>query len=97
MATFTRGMDNTQLTAMVKEIANQLEGMKHLHKEIFTSEEAAEYTGLKKSYLDKLCSQRKISFYQPRGKMKYFKRVELDAWLLRNKVESIDDRFEKFN
>ena len=93
--TITKGMDNTQLTVLVNELANQIEGLKHLHKTIFTSEEVAEYTGLKKSYVDKLCSQRKIPFYQPRGKMKYFKREDIDRWLLKNRIDTIDERFEK--
>lgn len=95
MATITKGMDNTQLTALVQELANQIEGIKHLHKTIFRSEEVADYTGLKKSYIDKLCSLRKIPFYQPRGKMKYFKRADIDNWLLQNRMETIDERFEK--
>ena len=96
MITVDTGFQIRLLREELSELKNQLEGMNHLHKPIMTSEEAANYAGIKKSYLDKLCSIGKLSYYQPRGKMKYFKREDLDAWLLRNKRTSVDEHFNNY-
>ena len=57
-------------------------------KPVLSIEEAAAFTGMSKSYLYKLTSTQKIPHYKPRGKMVYFDRVELEAYLLQNKVRS---------
>lgn len=54
-------------------------------KEILSLEEAAIYMGLSKSHLYKLTSQCIVPFYKPNGKMVYFRRSELEAWILRNR------------
>ena len=50
-------------------------------KEVLTSDEAARYMGISKSYLYKLTMLRKIPHYKPMGKMCYFNRMELEQWL----------------
>ena len=55
-------------------------------KEALTVDECATYTGLKKAYLYKLTHHNQIPFYKPNGKMIYFKRTEIDDWLLRNRA-----------
>ena len=80
-------------------------------KEIFTSEEAARYMGVSRSWLYRLTTKKLIPHYKPMGKMCFFKRVELEEWLQQSKVEVeandkeevyksnlqeyINDRFEK--
>ena len=54
-------------------------------KNILTLEEVAEYTHLSKSYIYKLTSRREIPCYKPNGKQLYFKRTEIDEWLLTNR------------
>ena len=44
-------------------------------------------TGLSKSYLYKLTSQRQIPFYR-RAKQLYFDREELEGWLLQNRIST---------
>lgn len=61
------------------------------HKEILTLDEAALYTGLKKSYLYKLTSSRKIPHYKPNGKNCFFRRTELEAWLTASPVATEAD------
>lgn len=58
------------------------------NKEVLTASEACAYTGFSKSYLYKLTSRREIPHYKPSGKMVYFNRHELEAWLQSNKVET---------
>lgn len=60
-------------------------------KEVLTFEEAAQFTGLSKSYLYKLTSGQKIPFYKPSGKLCYFNREELQQWLMQNRVSTHDE------
>lgn len=60
-------------------------------KEVLTLDEAVQFTGLTKSYLYKLTSSQRIPHYKPNGKMCYFNRTELEAWLLQNRVSTIDE------
>ena len=57
-------------------------------KEVLTSDEAAKYMGISKSYLYKLTMRQQIPFYKPMGKMVYFNRLELEQWLQNNRVST---------
>lgn len=68
-------------------------------KEILTSEETALYMGVSKSYLYKLTMRREIPHYKPLGKLCYFNRQEIEAWLQSNRVATtseLDDRVTNF-
>lgn len=68
-------------------------------KEILTSEEAAMYMGISKSYLYKLTMRAEIPHYKPMGKLCYFNREELEQWLQRNRVattEELNDRATRY-
>ncbi|MCB9224223.1 MAG: helix-turn-helix domain-containing protein [Crocinitomicaceae bacterium] len=73
------------------EIENLCRGIQHFYKDILTIDEAANYTGLQKSYLYKLCSERKIPHYKNSGKMLRFKKEELAEFQLRNRVSTIKE------
>lgn len=62
-----------------------------LQKEILSVDEVAEYTGLSRSYIYKLTSARAIPHFKPTGKMCFFKRKDLDAWMLSNPVASQEE------
>lgn len=62
-----------------------------LHKEVLTTAEAAEFLGLKKSYLYKLMIRRQIPYYKPTGKHCYFKHEDLMQWMLSNRVSTINE------
>lgn len=64
-------------------------------KEVLTSEEAAKYMGVSKSYLYKLTMRQQIPHYKPMGKMVYFNRLELENWLQNNRVSTEDEISEK--
>ena len=57
-------------------------------KEVLTSDEAAKYMGVSKSYLYKLTMRQQIPHYKPMGKMCYFNRMELEKWLQSNRVST---------
>lgn len=66
-------------------------------KEVLTSEEAARYMGISKSYLYKLTMRREIPYYKPLGKMCYFNRVELEQWLQSVRCATETEINEKVN
>lgn len=57
-------------------------------KEVLTSDEAAQYMGISKSYLYKLTMRQQIPHFKPRGKMCYFNRTELEQWLQSNRIST---------
>jgi len=64
-------------------------------KGVLTFEEVANYIGVSKSHLYKLTMLKTIPHYKPRGKMVYFDRIELEGWLLQNRVSTSDEIEEK--
>ena len=68
-------------------------------KEVLTSDEAARYMGVSKSYLYKLTMRREIPHFKPLGKMCYFNRREVEAWLQSNRVATateISDEAQRY-
>lgn len=66
-------------------------------KEVLTSDEAARYMGISKSYLYKLTMRQQIPHYKPMGKMCYFNRVEIENWLQGNRVATDVELQERAN
>ena len=79
-----------------KALDRKLEDIKQslivVNKEVLTIDEVVLLTGLSKSYLYKLTHRRAIPFYKPEGRLIYFKKTEIEAWLLRNRSETVDER-----
>lgn len=50
--------------------------------------EAAEFLGIKVSYLHKLMMRRVIPYYKPNGKLCFFDKTDLEAWLKNIRVAS---------
>jgi excisionase family DNA binding protein len=61
-----------------------------MQKQTLTLAEVAEYTGMKKSYLYKLCHLRMIPHFKPLGKLTFFDKDEIDKFLQRNRVETAE-------
>ena len=59
----------------------ELERMLFLTKNVLSFDEASTFLNLSKSYLYKLTSGNLIPHYKPQGKMLYFEKSELEAWL----------------
>lgn len=64
-------------------------------KEVLTSNEAAQYMGISKSYLYKLTMLGKVPHFKPMGKMCYFNRLELEQWLQSNRVSTNSEISQK--
>lgn len=60
-------------------------------KAVLTLPEAVVYTGRSQSNLYKLVSQGKLPASKPEGKILYFERVKLEAWMLRNPIRTTDE------
>ena len=59
-----------------------------MYKTILTCREAAQYLGISLSQLYKLTMRRVIPHSKPLGKLVYFKKVELDDFMMSNRVET---------
>jgi len=60
-------------------------------KAVLTTEEASHYMGISLSHLYRLTSTAQIPFSKPSGKLMYFNREKLDAWLLNNTTNTNND------
>ncbi|MBP8089920.1 MAG: helix-turn-helix domain-containing protein [Prevotella sp.] len=66
----------------------ELEKMLFLTKDVLSFDEASIFLNLSKSYLYKLTSGNLIPHYKPQGKMLYFEKTELEAWLRQNPIKT---------
>jgi len=62
-----------------------------LQKQVLNFNETCRYLELSQSHLYKLTSTGAIPHYKPNGKKIYFQRLELDQWLLRNRMDSQEE------
>lgn len=67
---------------------SELENLVLHTKNVLSFEEASRFLNLSKSYLYKLTSGNLIPYYKPQGKMLYFEKTELEAWLRQNPVKT---------
>ena len=66
----------------------ELENLVLHSKNVLSFEEASRFLNLSKSYLYKLTSGNLIPHYKPQGKMLYFEKSELEAWLRQNPIRT---------
>jgi excisionase family DNA binding protein len=58
---------------------------------LLTTDKAAQYLGIKKSYLHKLMMNKAIPYYKPNGKLCYFEREDLDKWIRRIRIATQEE------
>ncbi|MBP6411643.1 MAG: helix-turn-helix domain-containing protein [Pseudarcicella sp.] len=73
------------------EIASKLDEQNLLQKTVLNFSETCKYLDVSESHLYKLTSTKQIPHFCPQGKKLYFKRIELDDWLQRNRQSSTDE------
>lgn len=61
------------------------------NKEILTIQDVCLMIGLSKSYIYRLTSERQIPHYKPLNKVIYFKRSEIELWIFKNRIHSIEE------
>lgn len=80
------------MTEDIQEQLNRIERNSLLAaKNVLNLEDVALLTGLSKSHIYKLTYRHEIPFYRPNGKQIYFDRRELEAWMKRNRVATVDE------
>ena len=72
-------------------LETMIENQTLLSKEVLNLNETAQYLDISQSHLYKLTSTKRIPHFCPQGKKIYFKRTELDEWLLTNRQNTISD------
>ena len=72
----------------IEQRIEELESLVYASKNVLSFEEACKYLNLSKSYLYKLTSAQMIPHYKPQGKMIYFEKDALEAWLRQNPVKT---------
>jgi excisionase family DNA binding protein len=80
-----------EILKRLQDLHNLVENQGINAKEVLNMVEASKYLELSVSHLYKLTSTGLIPHYKPNGKKLYFKRTELDAWLLRNRSVTKDE------
>ena len=79
------------LMQKLERIENLIEEQSILKKDVLNFSETCKYLGLSKSNLYKLTSSKSIPHFCPQGKRLYFKRTDMDDWLLRNRQDTQDE------
>lgn len=64
-------------------------------RNLMNTTEAARYLGVKPSYLYKMMMRRAVPYYKPGGKLCFFAKEDLDAWLKRVRVKSQDENRQR--
>ena len=83
---FTKQIKNMEKT--IEERVYELEQLLFTNKNVLSFDEASKFLNLSKSYLYKLTSGNLIPHYKPQGKMLYFEKAELEAWLRQNPIKT---------
>ena len=71
---------------VIKERLKSLEGGIYTTKEILNMKDVCQYLDISQSLLYKLTCTGEIPHFKPRGKMIFFEKKELIAWIKRNKI-----------
>ena len=81
----------SRLQRQIEELQKRMEAVEDIldnAKEVLTVEEASRFMDIARSSLYKMTSDRSIPFYRPNGKMIYFEKADILAWIRQNRVVS---------
>ena len=79
----------SRLQRQIEELQKRMEAVEDIldnTKEVLTVEEASRFMDIARSSLYKMTSDRSIPFYRPNGKMIYFEKADILAWIRQNRV-----------
>lgn len=82
----------SRLQRQIEELQKRMEAVEDIldnAKEVLTVEEASRFMDIARSSLYKMTSDRSIPFYRPNGKMIYFEKADILAWIRQNRVMAI--------
>ena len=75
-------MSHDEIVQKIESIEKMLSEQTLLKKEVLVSKEAAVYLGLSLGYLYELTGKNKIPVYKPNDGKLYFRRMDLNRWML---------------
>jgi excisionase family DNA binding protein len=78
----------TAIQRIEKSISELSEKLETSAAELLTAENAADYLGIKKSYLHKLVHFKKLSYSKPANGYIYFLKSDLNSYMLKNRCKS---------
>lgn len=82
-------MQDTQRNDIVSELVELLASNT---KQVLTVRDVASLTGMSERTIYKYCNERRIPHYKSAGgKMTYFKRSEVEEWMLHTRVATTDE------
>ena len=82
----------SRLQRQIEELRKRIEAVEDIlnnAKEVLTVEEASRFMDIARSSLYKMTSDRSIPFYRPNGKMIYFEKADILAWIRQNRETAI--------
>jgi excisionase family DNA binding protein len=85
---------DTLLQQQVAELQKRVDSLEDIldnGKEVLTVEEAAKVMGMARSTLYKMTCEQSIPFYRPNGKMIFFEKADILAWIRRNRVSTQEE------
>lgn len=90
-------MSYININKIYEELTEIKQLINHQNLELLDLNQAAEYLKLKPSYIYSLTHQNKIPFYKPGGKRIYFNKRELNEWITKSKIKSVEEVEEDYN
>ena len=60
-------------------------------KKVLNIDDVAALTGVSKSRLDKMTCRKEIPYYKRNGRLVYFDRAEVEAWMKQNRVNTAQE------
>lgn len=80
----------------IKKQLNRIEQLALLNaKNVLTIDDVAMLSGYTKQSLYRLTSMHKIPHYKPNGKALYFKKSEIEEWMLQNRVDTTEESLQR--
>lgn len=81
----------TNFLERLADLSRKIDEQNILLRPVLNFEEACQYLRMSASHLYKLTALKQIPHYCPQGKKLYFRRDEIDKWLMRNRQSAEDE------
>lgn len=83
--------ENPNFAPIIEMIEKKLNEIKIIHKPILSVEDLSIYLDLSPEYIRKMTHNREIPHYKPNGKKLYFRKEEIDDWVLSSRVMTSEE------